>query len=72
MKKEEFRTMPVEELKSRLEDLLDEQANLYIQKGTHQLINPSRVRLVRKDIARIKTILREYELGISQPKVENN
>lgn len=70
MKAQELREIPVDELKSRLEDLLDEMANLNIQKATHQLANPSRIRLVRKEIARIKTILREYELGISKPKTE--
>ncbi len=71
MKPQELRELPVDELKQRLEDLLDEMANLNIQKATHQLVNPSRIKLVRKDIARIKTILREYELGISKPKTES-
>ena len=68
MKPQEIRELPVEEIKQRLEDLLDEMANLNIQKSTHQLANPSRIRLVKKDIARIKCILREYELGISKPQ----
>lgn len=67
MKASELRENTLEELKARLEDALDEMANLRIQKATHQLVNPSRIRIVKNDIARIKTLLREYELGISQP-----
>ncbi len=70
MKIEELRTRTVEELNMTLEDYLDELANLRIQKATHQLVNPSRLRIVKKDIARIKTLLREYELGISKPALE--
>ncbi len=71
MKAQELREMTIEELKGQLEDLLDELANLRIQSSTHQLANPSRIRMVKRDIARIKTILREYELGISQPKTSS-
>ena len=70
MKATDFRNNTIEELKGKLEDSLDELANLRIQKATHQLVNPSRIKLVKKDIARIKTLLREYELGISQPALE--
>ena len=72
MKIEELREMTLEELKQTLEDLLDELSNLRIQKATHQITNPSRIRMVKKDIARVKTLLREYELGISKPKVEES
>ena len=70
MKATYFRNNTIEELKGKLEDSLDELANLRIQKATHQLVNPSRIKLVKKDIARIKTLLREYELGISQPSLK--
>ena len=70
MKIQELREMTVEDLKNLLEDLKDELANLRIQKATHQLTNPSRIREVKRDIARVKTLLREYELGISKPKLE--
>ncbi|MEJ2633782.1 MAG: 50S ribosomal protein L29 [Calditrichia bacterium] len=71
MKSTEIREFTLDELKARLEDLLDEMANLNIQKATHQLANPSRIRMVKKDISRINTILREYELGITKPKSAN-
>jgi len=67
MRIEELRSRTAEELNNTLEDYLDELANLRIQKATHQLVNPSRLKIVKKDVARIKTLLREYELGISKP-----
>jgi len=70
MKITELRAMTVEELNQKLEDSIDELANLRIQKATHQLVNPSRLRLVKKEIARIKTLIREYELEISKPGLE--
>jgi large subunit ribosomal protein L29 len=70
MKVREMREIPLEELKGRLEDFRDELANLNIQKATHQLANPSRIKLVKRSIAKINCILREYELGISKPKTE--
>lgn len=71
MKASELKGLSVEEVKSRLEDLLDELSNLRIQKATRQLVNASRMRVVKKEIARHKTVLREYELGISKPKSES-
>ncbi len=50
----EMREIPAEELKTKLEDFKDELANLNIQKATHQLANPSRIKMVKKSIARIK------------------
>ena len=68
MKPQEMRELPVDELAAKLEDLMDELANLNIQKSTHQLANPSRFKMVKREVSRVKTILNEYELGISEPK----
>lgn len=68
MKASELRSLQAEDIKQRLEGLIDELSNLRIQKATRQLVNASRVQMVKKEIARHKTILREYELGISQTK----
>ncbi len=62
MKAEELRGKTPDQLKEQLLDLKKEQFNLRFQKATGQLENTSRVREVRRDIARIKTIL-----GASQP-----
>ena len=56
MKAEEIRTKTLDELEGQLGDLKKEQFNLRFQKATGQLENVSRVRQVRRDIARVKTI----------------
>lgn len=48
-----------EELQTLLVDLLREQFNLRMQKGSGQLGNPSRFKAVRREIARLKTVLNE-------------
>jgi len=57
MKASEVRAKGDEELREQLLQLKKEQFNLRFQKATGQLENTSRVRVVRRDIARIKTIL---------------
>lgn len=59
MKASELREKGVEELNSELKGLLREQFNLRMQKGTGQLSQSHRVGQVRRDIARVKTILNE-------------
>ncbi|HHY98470.1 MAG TPA: 50S ribosomal protein L29 [Firmicutes bacterium] len=65
MKVREIRDLTNEELESRLRDLKEELFNLRFQIATGQLDNPMRVRDVRKTIARVKTVLRERQLGIT-------
>lgn len=67
MKIDEIIQLPAEEIKQRLEDTLEELQNLRIQHATHQLDNPLRLRILRRDIARLKTVLREVELDIRKP-----
>jgi large subunit ribosomal protein L29 len=57
MKASEVRARGDQELREQLLQLKKEQFNLRFQKATGQLENTSRVRVVRRDIARIKTIL---------------
>jgi large subunit ribosomal protein L29 len=57
MKASDVRSKTADELKEQLVDLKKEQFNLRFQRATQQLENPVRVREVRRDIARIKTIL---------------
>jgi large subunit ribosomal protein L29 len=59
MKAEDVRAKTSDELLSELTKLKKEQFNLRFQQATGQLENTARVRQVRKDIARIKTILAE-------------
>lgn len=66
MKAKEIRQMSEKELSAKLMDLKSELFNLRFQLATGQLDNPLRINTVRKDIARIKTIVRERELGIGK------
>lgn len=59
MKAAELRNKSVEDLNKELMELLREQFNLRMQKGTGQLARPHQMRLVRRGIARVKTLLRE-------------
>lgn len=68
IKMEEIKQLSVDELKMRLEDALEELSNFKFQHATHQLDNPVKLRFARKDVARLKTVLREYELGLRKPK----
>ena len=56
---QEIRTKSTNELSSELSSLLQEQFKLRMQKGTGQLATPHDLRRVRRDIARLKTILTE-------------
>ena len=64
MKIAEVRDMSVTDLNKKLTELTDELFNLRFQSATGQLENHGRLRAVKKDIARIYTVLRERELGI--------
>ena len=66
MKVNEIRQMTDQELNQELLDLKNELFNLRFQLATGQLDNPMRIKAVRKDIARVKTIIRERELGIGK------
>ena len=63
MKATELRDKTVDELKKELEELKTELFNLRFQHAINQLENPMRISAVKKDIARVKTILREIELN---------
>ncbi|HCR43612.1 MAG TPA: 50S ribosomal protein L29 [Ruminococcaceae bacterium] len=63
MKASEVRDLSAEELESKLKDLKAELFNLRFQLTINQLDNPMRIKAVKKDIARVKTIIRENELS---------
>jgi large subunit ribosomal protein L29 len=62
MKASEIRELSPEEISQKLRDLTEEQFNLRFQHATDQLENAMRLRHVKQDIARMKTVLREREL----------
>ena len=62
MKASEVRSMSVAELNTKLEALKKDLFLLRMQHATNQLDNPIRINQVKKDIARVKTILRQKQL----------
>jgi large subunit ribosomal protein L29 len=66
MKAEEMRTMTADQLDDQLVKLKKEQFNLRFQRASGQLENTSRVREVRRDIARIKTVQAQKRNGQGQ------
>ena len=63
MKANEIRKLSADELKAKLADLKKDLFFLRMQHATKQLDNPIRIAQVRKDIARVETILRQQQLG---------
>ncbi|HHX51375.1 MAG TPA: 50S ribosomal protein L29 [Clostridia bacterium] len=62
MKAKEVRDLTTTELEKKADDLKQELFNLRFQLATGQLDNPMRIRDVRRNIARVKTVLREREI----------
>ena len=61
MKANEIRNMSIEELQSKLADLKRDLFMLRMQHATNHLDNPTKISATRRDIARVKTILREKQ-----------
>ena len=62
MKAAEIRELTADELNTKLADLKAELFNLRFQLAINQLDNPMRISAVKKDLARVKTVIRENEL----------
>jgi len=62
MNVKEYRELNIAELNKKLGELKEELFNLRFQLAINQLDNPMRITAVKKDIARIKTVIREKEL----------
>lgn len=62
----ELRSLSGDELVARLKESKEELFNLRFQHATGQLTNNRRLGVVKKDIARINTVIRERELGLSE------
>ena len=63
MKASELREMTSAELDSKLHSLKEELFNLRFQLTINQLDNPMRIKAVKKDIARVQTVIRQNELS---------
>jgi large subunit ribosomal protein L29 len=63
MKISELRNLTLDELQGRLDDAKEEQFNLRFQQASGQLEDTNRLRILRRNVARIHTIIRERQLG---------
>ena len=64
MKKQDLNKLSIEELKAKLKDNNDSMMNMRFQKALQQLEHPKQITKVRREIAQIKTVLREFDMGI--------
>jgi len=71
LKASELRDLSIEELEKKLSDLKDELFSLRFQSVTGQLSNHMKIREVKHEIARTKTIIREIELSKNNSKSES-
>lgn len=71
-KASELREMADAELEGRLSEAKQELFNLRFQNATGQLDNSARIVHVRRDVARIETILREREIALAEAATEAN
>ena len=63
MRKSELNKLSRDELATKLQDNQDALVNLRFQKALQQLDHPQQIRLIRKEIAQVKTVIREFKLG---------
>jgi large subunit ribosomal protein L29 len=66
MKADDIRDLGNEEVAAQLRDLREEQFRLRIRSATQELENPAIIGAIRRDIARMRTILRERELAAEE------
>ena len=66
MRAEEIRELTNDEIETRLAELAEERFRLRIRSATQTLEDPLRLRALRKDVARLKTILRQRQLAATQ------
>tara|TARA_B100001029_G_C14929619_1_gene376855 strand:- start:493 stop:702 length:210 start_codon:yes stop_codon:yes gene_type:complete len=64
MKKQDLNKLSLEELKVKLKENNESLMNMRFQKALQQLEHPKQISEIRKEIAQIKTVLREFDLGI--------
>ena len=64
MNKNELNKLSLEELKTKLKESNESLMNMRFQKALQQLEHPKQITKVRKEIAQIKTVIREFDLGI--------
>ena len=68
IKASDIKQFDQKEIQQRLVEAEEELGNLGFQLASHQLDNTAKVTIARRDVARLKTVLREMELGIRKPR----
>ena len=68
--RDELLNLALDELETKLVEVQGEMENLQLQKATHQITNPLRIRIVRRDIARVKTLINEHKKGVRNINVK--
>ena len=64
MKKQDLIKLSNDELQTKLMDNQEALVNLRFQKALQQLEHPQKIRLIKREIAQVKTAIKEYELGL--------
>ena len=64
MNKQELDKLSKDELQTKLTDVQEALVNLRFQKALQQLEHPQKIKLIKREIAQVKTAIREYELGL--------
>lgn len=67
-KKKDFNELSISQLDTILKDLKIEQRKLRFDSVVSTVENPAKIKMIRRDIARVKTIMKEMELGIREKK----
>jgi large subunit ribosomal protein L29 len=71
IKATELSELDQKEIQQRLVEAEEELANLQFQLASHQLDNTGKVKIARRDVAKLKTVLREMELGIRKSRANS-
>ncbi len=66
MKREELKELTEEEVTNRLRDSIEELENLNLQHSLRQLENQQKIKMVRRNIAQLKTVIHEDKLGLKE------
>ena len=64
MNKKDLEKLSKKELEIKLSDNLEALLNLRIQKSLQQLEHPQKIRVMKREIAQVKTVIREFDLGL--------
>lgn len=71
MKRQELYDLTLIDIETKLQDNLESLQNLRFQKALQQLEDPIRIKHLKKEIAQLKTIKKEFNLGLRDSKSEN-